>query len=629
MMTIKRLFVIALIATSMLAASAFIRSLPEDREKQTFVNKVLGMSGLHNTVRVVIDPTTKFCGYATTIGDGEQFIGIDPKCAGPLRQGREYNWHTVGLLTHEIGHLLGGHTTNRTNSYREELEADAWSGWAMQRLGASLYQAQTFARGTATRGSTTHPPRHLRIAAVERGWKKAVEKGAVPPTPPVRRVTPRTRSITPVQFAAVLLAGLALVAFLMRAAAQRNRAGQVGNVRAHPEHNTNQPPSMANEEKPPVMMNKFFDRLLAWWTGLAQRPQSATNQAESAPVASTVAPPENPIPALIEKAYSEGEQNAVDADERIPNPKRIEAGKRAVEGWVMSLYRGPFDPEKKPADRQLQDEIDDADERLRLAKTDKQRIEPQYRDAQDDVPAAEPEPLPSFVIISTGVIGYALALGSTVYEVGILGAIKDSLTRLGTAFVIGGLLGALAIACLYGLALRNDKASAIWTPTPSNLNSQTIAGLLLMLGFAVMRASICHNSKAWLMLVGLLAIEVAIWFYIKSDAVRYRAAHDSWRQRVDNRLGREKREQTMTRRYTSSCEEVKAAAHHKQVVQNKYTARLQRDFDVDAVVVAAVNAYEQGYLSGIDRLGGEDFRGARIRPRNQGGGGGQKMSVAA
>ncbi len=148
--------------------------LPQEREMQPFVDQVLTMTGLHNKVDVVIDWTAKGCAYATTI-DGQQLIGVDPACVGPLRgKNGAYNWRTIGILTHEIGHLLSGHTTDGVGSRPPtEAYADEWSGWAMYRLGATLKQAQACASSMNEKGSDTHPGRSVRTKAVEQGRKNA------------------------------------------------------------------------------------------------------------------------------------------------------------------------------------------------------------------------------------------------------------------------------------------------------------------------------------------------------------------------------------------------------------------------------------------------------------------------
>lgn len=197
----------------MLALSTFGASpkdLPVDQEKQAFVADALAKMGLHNEVAVVIDPTTTGCAYATTV-DGAQFIGVDPKCLGPLRTGTSYDWFVVGVLGHEIGHLLNRH--DRSSNPPEEIRADEFAGWIMARLGATLDEARVFARRMDETGGHTHPPRYARVTAVELGWTRAQAftlpghtqapsiPVVVPPSAPPPMETPGEISAPPVKTA--------------------------------------------------------------------------------------------------------------------------------------------------------------------------------------------------------------------------------------------------------------------------------------------------------------------------------------------------------------------------------------------------------------------------------------------
>jgi len=187
----RRLFILACgqaASAFCVASAASPKDLPVEPEMAVIVKKILAMTGLHNDVRVVVDHNTRGGAYATT-RKGRQYIGVNPDRIGPLKTDGHYNWRALGALTHEIGHLLGGHTTNGTNSQREETEADDWSGWAMYRLGGSLDQAQTAARTYSVGGSKTHPPRAVRLASVARGWSRA-EAGVTP----LQDARPRTIS---------------------------------------------------------------------------------------------------------------------------------------------------------------------------------------------------------------------------------------------------------------------------------------------------------------------------------------------------------------------------------------------------------------------------------------------------
>lgn len=90
-------------------------------------------------------------------------------------------WHLRAFLAHEIGHHALGHTTRRATVDRHghELEADAFAGFALRRLGASARQATSLWRVMAMPASSSHPRRALRVAAVEGGWSEADAGGTV------------------------------------------------------------------------------------------------------------------------------------------------------------------------------------------------------------------------------------------------------------------------------------------------------------------------------------------------------------------------------------------------------------------------------------------------------------------
>jgi len=83
-------------------------------------------------------------------------------------------WKSAGILGHELGHHLAGHTKihNQPNHTRE-LEADKFSGFILARLGATQRQAAIWTDSLSLSGSTTHPPRAKRKQAAIDGWKLA------------------------------------------------------------------------------------------------------------------------------------------------------------------------------------------------------------------------------------------------------------------------------------------------------------------------------------------------------------------------------------------------------------------------------------------------------------------------
>jgi hypothetical protein len=92
-----------------------------------------------------------------------------------VRRTTNTDWSAISILAHEIGHHLQGHTLLRGGSRPEiELQADRYSGYVLQRMGASLDEAQIAMRNLGSQsGSATHPGRDARLAAIANGWVAA------------------------------------------------------------------------------------------------------------------------------------------------------------------------------------------------------------------------------------------------------------------------------------------------------------------------------------------------------------------------------------------------------------------------------------------------------------------------
>src|SRR5688572_25510091 len=81
---------------------------------------------------------------AAAVVNGQQYILYNPYFMSALTRATGSNrWVPVAVLAHEIGHHLIGHTKTHTASVPEnELEADAFSGYVLRRMGAGLQDAQ-------------------------------------------------------------------------------------------------------------------------------------------------------------------------------------------------------------------------------------------------------------------------------------------------------------------------------------------------------------------------------------------------------------------------------------------------------------------------------------------------------
>lgn len=150
---------------------------------------------------------------AAVIKKGKRYILYNPKFMNNIISATGSKWAAVSILAHEIGHHLSGHTLdNESSKPTTELEADEFSGFVLQKMGASLTEAQVAMAAIASlKGSHTHPPKNQRLSAIAAGWGKAggkytntaiaayVPEKAQPLTRPVIVAVPQPKTATPKQ----------------------------------------------------------------------------------------------------------------------------------------------------------------------------------------------------------------------------------------------------------------------------------------------------------------------------------------------------------------------------------------------------------------------------------------------
>jgi tetratricopeptide (TPR) repeat protein len=119
--------------------------------------------------------------YATNI-NGIRVIVYDNAFIQNLTSTNNTKWVYLSILAHEIGHHLQGHTLLNPQSYKEmrdfELEADKFSGFIMQRLGATVEQSisainKLDAIPLSQINTSTHPGKSSRIEVVKKGYYEA------------------------------------------------------------------------------------------------------------------------------------------------------------------------------------------------------------------------------------------------------------------------------------------------------------------------------------------------------------------------------------------------------------------------------------------------------------------------
>jgi hypothetical protein len=140
---------------------------------ERLTGEIMSVVGLQTNFK--LKASKKASNIEAVISHRKRFIVYNPEFMVWIQNATEENWAIVFLLTHEIGHHLIGHTLRRTGSKPElELEADEFAGFVLNKLGASLEQAQVVMKYISnSKGSNTHPARVDRLLAIQSGWNKA------------------------------------------------------------------------------------------------------------------------------------------------------------------------------------------------------------------------------------------------------------------------------------------------------------------------------------------------------------------------------------------------------------------------------------------------------------------------
>lgn len=154
-----------------------IYGFESDSEAQQALEKIIEQTGLPINFELMAGNVPNAAAVIqcdSITGDCKRHILYNQDFMIRLKQKTKTDWAAMSILAHEIGHHLSGHTILQGGSRpRLELEADKFSGFVLFHLGATLDEAQiainTF---VGNKGSTTHPGRSARIAAITNGWKQ-------------------------------------------------------------------------------------------------------------------------------------------------------------------------------------------------------------------------------------------------------------------------------------------------------------------------------------------------------------------------------------------------------------------------------------------------------------------------
>ncbi len=140
------------------------------------IDDILDVSGLVANFELV--STTDVGNAAALILDETRYLAFNPDWLSVYKDKPKEKWNLYGVMAHEVGHHLQGHTITKGGSKPPtELEADEYAGFVLAGLGANLDDAKTLWKSLSENGSSTHPARVDRLQAVARGWQRWQDNG--------------------------------------------------------------------------------------------------------------------------------------------------------------------------------------------------------------------------------------------------------------------------------------------------------------------------------------------------------------------------------------------------------------------------------------------------------------------
>lgn len=169
--------------TEVLDPTALDTPAPDDC--RSMVDRVMAFTGLPQNFIVTEAPIDNAA--AVILLDRERVpqrvIAFNRDFIGNVQRATGGNaWAPISIMAHEIGHHLSGHTITGSGSRPEvELEADKFSGFVLQKMGASRADAtQAILTFGTDHEMPTHPAKDRRAVAISQGWAEACRQAARP-----------------------------------------------------------------------------------------------------------------------------------------------------------------------------------------------------------------------------------------------------------------------------------------------------------------------------------------------------------------------------------------------------------------------------------------------------------------
>jgi hypothetical protein len=157
-------------------------NISEEKEMawmEDIVKDILRIVGLQQKIKLYALPNSNNCSAVCLENEvgSDRYIVFDWLFLQRFEKTTN-RWFVAGVVAHELGHHLNGHTLSGYGSRPDnELEADAFAGFIMQKMGAGKEEAKSiFSFLNEEQGPPTHPKKAQRYQAVERGWNDAANQ---------------------------------------------------------------------------------------------------------------------------------------------------------------------------------------------------------------------------------------------------------------------------------------------------------------------------------------------------------------------------------------------------------------------------------------------------------------------
>lgn len=107
------------------------------------------------------------------IENNERILAFNPEFMNKVKS--DTNWHGISILAREIGHHLGNHKLkNGSPSISEELDADRYAGYVLQKMGATLEESiNALEISLKEDDNNTNISKNNRISSLIKGYNNA------------------------------------------------------------------------------------------------------------------------------------------------------------------------------------------------------------------------------------------------------------------------------------------------------------------------------------------------------------------------------------------------------------------------------------------------------------------------